>query len=121
MKPLLALALLAVLGFAAAGCGSAKKAVSGGPRYIHVVTLHKKAGSGSITVMGTTTIPNVATGARIKCKGWPGRGVKVPAPGGEADAGGGTATPSGTGSSSRNMRLTHLENGSVTVACMRSR
>lgn len=121
MKLLLALALLAVLGFAVAGCGSAKKAVSGGPRYIHVVTLHKKAGSGLIiTVTGTLTIPNVKAGTRIKCKGWPGRGVKVPPPGSEANVGGGTATPSGTGSSSRNMKLTHLENGSVTVSCTQS-
>ena len=40
VKTLIALALLAALGFAVAGCGSSQKAISGGP---YVVTLSKKA------------------------------------------------------------------------------
>ncbi len=80
MKPILALALLAVLGFAVAGCGSAKKAKSGQ----YTVTLYKKADSSPITVRGTTTIPNVKPGARVNCKGWKGQGVAVPSRGGEA-------------------------------------
>jgi hypothetical protein len=115
MKPILALALLAVLGFAVAGCGSSKKADSG--QYQYSVTLYEKAGSGPITVTGTTTIANVKTGTRIKCKGWPGRGVKVPPPGSAANVGEGEVTPSGTTHSSRGMQLTHQENGSLTVSC----
>lgn len=114
MKPLLALALLAVLGFAVAGCGGTETITSGGPP----VSVFTRAPT--IRVSGSATIPNVPTGTRIICKGWPARGVKVPPLGGAANAGAGTATPGGTGSSSRNLKLTHLENGSVTVSCTQS-
>jgi hypothetical protein len=117
MKPLLALALLVVLGFAAAGCGSSKKADSG--QYQYTVTLYKKkASSGPIAVTGTTRISNVKTGTTIKYKGWPGRGVTVPPPGSAAKVGEVENTPGGTApSSSQVMQLTHQENGSLTVSC----
>ena len=59
-----------------AGCGSSKKADYG----VYTVTLHKKAYSSPITVMGTrtTAISNVKTGTLIRCRGWSGRGVRVP-------------------------------------------
>jgi hypothetical protein len=67
MKTVLALAVLALLGFAAAGCGSGKK----------------KTSAGSITVTGrTTTISSVATGTLITCKGGTG-GAAAPPPGQE--------------------------------------
>jgi hypothetical protein len=112
VKAILALALLALLGFAA-GCGATKK-----------IVVRVQTGSVSnneartITVAGsaTTTIPNVQTGTRIKCKGWPGRGVKAPAPGTTANVGGGKATPGGA-QTSHSVQLTRLANGSLTVIC----
>ena len=118
MKPFLTLALLAVLGFAAAGCGSAKKAVSGGPEY--AVTLYKKTGSGSITVMGKTTIPNVETGTLVHCKGWVGRGVQVPPRGSAATVRQVVQTVGTLSAPSKQIRLHHLWNGSLTVSCTQS-
>jgi hypothetical protein len=110
--------LLAVLVLAAAGCGSSKNA---GPVQ-YTVTLRNKVPVpfGPITVKGTetTVISNVKTGTVVRCKGGP--SVKVPPPGSGADVGEGRSTPSGTGGSSREMRLTHLENGTVTVSCTHS-
>ena len=95
MKRLLAVVLVALVGFAAAGCGSGTK-----------------TGSGAITVTGTTTISNVDTGTLVSCKG----GIpssKVP-PAGE----GVTANVDGTGPSSSGMlQLTHRQDGSVVVRC----
>lgn len=95
MKPLLALLLLALVSFAAVGCGSGTK-----------------TGSGSITVTGTTTVSNLETGALVTCKG----GVpstKVP-PTGE----GVTANVDGTGpSTSGTLQVTHRQDGSVVVTC----
>ena len=51
-------ALLAVLSFAVAGCGSSGKAASG-----------------PVTVSGTTTIANVKVGTEIRCKGGPAASV----------------------------------------------
>jgi hypothetical protein len=52
-------ALLAVVGFTLAGCGSGKNVASG-----------------PITVSGTTTISNVQAGIEIRCEGGP--AAKVP-------------------------------------------
>jgi hypothetical protein len=49
MKPIFALALLAILGFAVAGCGSVKKTDSGQ----YTVTLRREVPSGPITVTGS--------------------------------------------------------------------
>ena len=119
MRGIAALALLAVLGFAAAGCGSAKKANSGGPGY--AVTLYKKAGSGSITVRGKATIPSVKPDTFVRCKGWIGRGVQVPPRGRAATVRQVVqtiGTPSGVPSTQ--IRLHHLWNGSLTVSCTQS-
>jgi hypothetical protein len=117
VKRLVALALLAALGFAVAGCGSSQKPISGGP---NVVTLSKKAESHPVQINGTVTIPHLLPFHRVKCYGWPGRGVEVPPRGGTANVGRGKATPSGK-SSSKSMQVTHLENGSVIVSCKQSR
>jgi hypothetical protein len=76
MKPILVLASLAVLGFAAAGCGSDKKTNSG--QYQYTVTLNKNVPSGTITVTGTATtaILNVKRGTHIGCKGWMGKDMR---------------------------------------------
>ena len=126
VKAILALALLGVLGLAAAGCGATKKIVvqvSTKPSAFQVGVAYK----GTITVVRTATIPNVKTGTHIKCKGWPalGRGVLVPAAGSRGEivrevlniAG----EPPPPASSETVMRLRHLEKGSVTVSCTQSR
>ena len=108
MKLILALVLLAVLGFAVAACGSTKKAYVnmgglGGPAYV---------------VRGTTTISNVATGDVVRCKG--GLSAEVPTPGGAVAVGRDRLSPTGTPASSSSMgeiQLTRLRNGSVTVTC----
>jgi hypothetical protein len=115
VKAILVLALLAGLGFTVAGCGATKGTiVNAGPKPIRVSAPH------TITVIGTTTIPNVKAGTRIKCKGWLGHGVKVPRTGSEANVGGGTASPNGVPPTSHQMQLNHSENGSLTVACTSS-
>jgi len=124
MKPIFALALLAVLGFAAAGCGSGKKAVSGGSD-IYTVTLHNNVPSGPITVAGAaaTAISNVKTGTHIRCKGWQGKDVRVPRRGSDLIVGESVklsktqAKVLRTETETELMDLTHRENGSITVAC----
>jgi hypothetical protein len=78
---------------------------------------------GSITVFGSAvTIPNVKTGTLVTCKG--GAGAKVPPPGQGVDesAAQGSISKSGTTgpSSTSGLRLEHLTNGSITVACTSS-
>jgi hypothetical protein len=118
VKAILALALLAVLGFTVAGCGATKKIEAKGS--LTAVAIPNAHASHTITVVGTTTIPNVKSGTRIKCKGWLGHGVKVPPIGGEANVGGGIAAPNGVPPTSHQMRLNHSENGSLTVVCTSS-
>jgi hypothetical protein len=88
----LALVFLVIGGLALAGCASGTK-----------------ARSGSITITGTTTIADVKTGALIRCKGGP--GAEVPSPGqgvtGSADG------PSSSGE----VQVNHLQDGSVVAAC----
>ena len=124
MKPILVLALLAVLGFAAAGCGSGKKTNSG--QYQYTVTLHKNVPSGTITVTGpaTTAILNVKTGTHIRCKGWTGKDIRVPRLGSGLTVGESVKLPGtpvklpGTPVKETDvMFLTHRENGAITVAC----
>jgi hypothetical protein len=116
MKPTLVLALLAVLGFAAAGCGSGKKTNSGQHQY--TVTLHKNVPSGTITVTGTATtaILNVKRGTHIRCKGWMGKDIRVPRLGSGLTLGE-SVTLSGSVTETELMSLTHRENGSITVSC----
>ena len=116
MKPILVLALLAVLGFAAAGCGSGKKTNSG--QYQYTVTLHKNVPSGPITVTGTATtaISNVKTGTHIRCKGWTGKDMRVPRLGSSLTRGE-SVKLSGSVAETELLSLTHRENGSITVSC----
>jgi hypothetical protein len=118
VKAILALALLAMLGFTVAGCGSGKKANAGQ----YTVTLHNSVPSGPIRVRsaGTTAISNAKTGTRITCTG--GMSAKVPRIGYTIEAGQGVGMFSGRSSSKRpqhqvEIELTHLLNGSVTVTC----
>jgi multidrug efflux pump subunit AcrA (membrane-fusion protein) len=118
MKPIFALALLVILGFAVAGCGSVKKTNSGQ----YTVTLRREVPSGPITVTGsaTTAILNVKTDTHIRCKGWMGRDMRVPRLGTGLTVGE-SVKPSvklpGTVKETELMSLTHRENGSITVAC----
>ena len=113
MKPILVLALLALLGVTA--CGSGKRAGSGQ----YTVTLHNNRPAGPITVTGTATtaISNVKTSTLVRCKG--GMGAKVPRIGYSVEAGGMSAGPSSSTRPRREgeIELNHLVNGSITVSC----
>jgi hypothetical protein len=117
VKAILALALLAVLGFTVAGCGSGKKANAGQ----YTVTLRSNVTSGPVTVIaGTTAISNVKTGTRITCKG--GMSANVPRIGYTIRASQGVGNFSGRSASQRpqhqvEIELARLLNGSVAVTC----
>lgn len=119
VKPILAPALLAALGFGVAGCGgsghkagtgaSIKVSVSSGPLLL-----------GPIAVSGTTTISDVQTGTLIRCKGWTGPGVKVPRRGAGVAVGQSTLVPVGSKSKpsrSHQVSMTHRPDGSVAITC----
>lgn len=90
MEAALALASLAVLGFAVAACGSSTSALSG-----------------ALTVTGTTTIMAVKVGTRIRCQGGP--AARVP----HWFGGSVLKLPGVPGQ----IGLIHRHNGSVTVSC----
>ena len=124
MKPIFVLVLLAVFGFAVAGCGSVKKTNSGQ----YTVTLRRDVASGPITVTrspglrpATTAILNVKTGTHIRCKGWQGKDMRVPRRGSHLTVGESVklsrAEAKLSGTETELMSLTHRENGSITVAC----
>jgi hypothetical protein len=126
VKPILALALLAVAGLALVGCASTKKAASGSIRTVATTTGGELVAARNLTVLGlTATIANVRTGARVRCKGWLGPGVQVPPRGGEAGANVGAVRVTSTGKKtslpSESLQLTHLRNGSIRVVCGTSR
>ena len=101
VKRVVVLALLAVLGFAVAGCGSGKKAAS--PSATLAIT------PGSITVIGAeATIADVKAGTRIACKSLPGIRVTVPATGASVIA---------RGRGTRELRLKRLPHGLIRVFC----
>jgi hypothetical protein len=105
VKPTLALALLAVLGFTAAGCGATKKkivVVQGGS-----VAMTRSPGH-AIRVSGsTTTIPNVKEGTWIACKSLPRLRLTAPT----------TGTNVTGRSNGKEIRLKRLPNGSIRVSC----
>ena len=108
VKRLVALAMLAVLGFAVAGCGSKKHQVHSEVPQKATIALGGEI-IGTITVTGqTATLPNVKTGTRIACKGLPGIRVTAPATGASV-----IARSRGT----RELRLKRLPNGSIQVSC----
>ena len=117
MKPLLALILLAVV---AAGCGAAKvHVVQGGS-----VTMIHYVNKGPILVTGrTATIQDVETGARVTCKDGLGAAVPPRGQGVDANRGQGTVNKSGAAgkSSTAELRLRHLRDGSIVVSCASSR
>lgn len=84
------MALLALMGCLAAGCGSSSGAVSG-----------------PITVSGTTTIANAKVGTLLKCKGGP--SARVP----HWFGGSALRRPGVPGQ----IALVHKHDGSVTVSC----
>jgi hypothetical protein len=122
VKTILAPTVLAVLGLTVAGCGSGKKANTGG----YTVTLHHNVPSGPITVTGaeTTAISNVKTGTRISCKTRHGQGanVKVPRVGATVSEGQLPLTTLGQSKPpEQQINVTHLEDGSITVSCTQSK
>jgi hypothetical protein len=98
MRARLALVPLAVVGLAAAGCGSGAKKPT--------------AGSITVTRMGTTTISSIATGTMIRCK--PGTGAGVP-PRGQGVGG----NADGAEMSSM-IQVRHRRDGSAVVVCRHS-
>lgn len=102
MKPILALALLAVLGFTVAGCGSGKKGGGGGATLAYSGSTPQ-----TISVIGSTAlIPSVRAGTQIACKGM---GITVTAP-----KTGAVVTARNKGMKLRIKRLPH---GSIRVSC----
>jgi hypothetical protein len=105
VKTIIALALLVVLGFATAGCGSGRKSSVSPP----------------ITVTGRSTLfSGLKTGTLVRCKGGP--RATVPPLGGSAAAGEDQLIPVGTtpppsSAPSREIQVTHRQNGVVKVSC----
>ena len=131
MKPTLALAVLAVLGFAVAGCGAAKKTTvtvgglmkhSGTATTVPVVRSTLATTAHQFIVAGSVTIKNVKTGTQVGCKGWNGQGVRVPPRGqtlvGFASA---MAIPGKKSRALDQMSLKHRQDGSIAVSCTRSK
>src|SRR5215471_21306992 len=99
------MSLFAVLGSAAAGCGSTKEAASTTYQR-NVVPAEAR---GTVTVSGKSTIlMNFKAGTRVACKGWPGMQVTVPATGASV-----IARSQGT----RELRLRRLQDGTIHVSC----
>ena len=120
MKRIVALVVLAVVGFAAAGCAAGHKAAS------NVITLTSivdvKGQPQKFIVSGTATIPRVAPGAQFACKGEESDWVTVPA--GLASYSGKTYTIGASqrggwsdGGPTSSLRLLRSPNGTVTVTC----
>jgi hypothetical protein len=117
MKRVLALVALALLGFAVAGCGSAKK---GGSVSVFFNTVDTNSPSGTIFVAGTKTFANLRPGTPIACKGGaPRLTVRT----GEAEvavAGRWEKVVGGSGSSpTTRLAMTRNADGRITVTCTR--
>lgn len=113
MNRISAVAVLAALGFAVGGCGSAK---NGGSALVVINTVDTNSPSGTIVVTGKKTFANLPVGTPIACKG--GEPV-VNVPAGDAAVG---ATESSIGvvsGTSPRMELTRSLNGTVMVSCSR--
>jgi hypothetical protein len=114
MKQVLALVALAVLGFAVAGCGSAKK---GGSLSVVFNTVDTNSPSGTIFVAGTRTFANLTPGTPIACKGG---GPRLTVPAGEAEVSVAGKVVGGSGSSpTTRLAMTRNADGQVTVTCTR--
>lgn len=98
MKAIPALGLLVALSLVVTGCGMGKK----------------KVVSPSITVTGTTTIPNVKVGTLIGCRG--GADANAPARGDSVAAGVDQLRTAGTAPATE-IQLTREKDGSVVASC----
>jgi hypothetical protein len=113
MKAIVALALLAVVGFAVAGCGVTKKlgvkSLGPGP----------KVSFGSTMTVAQAAFLPIKTGTVIVCTGGRPR-ARVPVRGGAVNVGSDVLTRKGTvPASSRSLQIRHLESGWVFVTCSR--
>ena len=118
MRPILALALLAVLGFAATGCGATKKIV------VHVDTnAATNPQMRTITVRGSAaTLQRVATGRLVTCHGWPaGEAAQVPGSGSVEVETSQAGTAGSPPSPLRDIVVTRFHDGSVSVTCGQSK
>lgn len=120
MNRISALIVLAVLGLAVAGCGSAQKS---GPAPFVTNTVDSNSPSGTIYVTGTKTFTGLKVGTPIACNDGDPMVVNVPsgvteiADGGRwAKIDGGHSTHSSTPTT---IDLTRDANGTVTVSCGR--
>jgi hypothetical protein len=103
MKAGLVLALLAVVGFVLAGCGSGTTHTNSGTTESRTITV------GPVTLVGTTTIAHMPTGTPIHCKHGP--GAEVPKLG--EGVGGSADGPNSSGE----IQVTHRRDGSVVASC----
>ena len=120
MKPSLALTLLGVLGLAAAGCGATKKIVvkvDTTPPPTGVLSTTNPPGMITVSLGATATASKVKTGTLVRCEGGPSarvppRGVAISKSSWEETVNATTPAPSPA-----EIRLTHLQNGSVRIIC----
>jgi hypothetical protein len=116
VKPFLALALFAVLGLAAAGCGGTKEVI-----VVEVRTAPATPEYSGSSPTSTWTFPNVHTGAFVTCEGGPRRAeVAVPPLGETVNAAESTVTGhkgKTAGSMSMQISVKHLSDGSISVTC----
>ena len=113
MKRILALALIAVLGFTA-GCGATKKIVINTETSALAGRIEREITS-TVTVdtPTTATITNATSGTSLSCKGWDGQTVRVPEPYGSANQ---AEVEPGT-TTSIELHVTYHVNGTVTASC----
>ncbi len=116
MKPRLALALLAGLAFATAGCGGTKEIV-----VVQVRTSPATPEYSGSSPTSTWTFSDVHTGAFVTCEGGPRRAeVQVPPRGETVNAAETTVTGrkgKTAGSMSMQISVKHLSDGSISVTC----
>jgi len=105
MKRIAALALLAVLGFAVAGCGAAKQSVVSSTGAVRSFR-----GPGGVVVTRHATIRHATPGMPITCAGG---GPTVTVPTGVVDE---TTAPSGP-APVVDLELSRSRDGTVTVSC----
>jgi hypothetical protein len=118
MKTIVAQALLATLGFAAAGCASAKE---GRPASATFNTVDSNSPSGVIFVVGRKTFAGLKVGTPIVCQGGEPT-ANVPSSGKEILVGGHWSGYAATTPSADSLTLDvwHRRNGKVTVTCTRN-
>jgi hypothetical protein len=113
MKRILALTLLAGLGFAA-GCGATKRIVINTETSALAGRIEREMTS-TVTVDSSTTetIANATSGTYLTCKGWDGQTVRVPQGYASANL---AELESGT-TTAVELHVTYHVNGRVTASC----